>query len=151
MPQHSILWFCNIRAVKKQILIFDMYKLYIPCEASLWTLLHQNRKLSSRISLQNRLFCLCRLPVVIITLLFRASSKFRLIYCFFPVKSWFFIEKVHILRITHFSETTKDRNLIFGMGRDTNVKLCIQHFLSPGLSPTPLGNLYIKMWPKSPP
>ena len=30
----------------------------------------------------------------IITLLFRASSKFRLIYCFFLVKSWFFIEKV---------------------------------------------------------
>ena len=28
----------------------------------------------------------------------------------------FFIEKVHILRITHFSEITKDRNLIFGMG-----------------------------------
>ena len=38
--------------------------MYIPCEASSWTLLHQNRKLSSRISLQNRLFCLCRLPVV---------------------------------------------------------------------------------------
>jgi hypothetical protein len=55
-------------------------------------------------------------------------SKFRLIYCFFLVKSWgFFIEKVHILRITHFSETTKDRNLIFGMGGDANVKLCIQH------------------------
>jgi hypothetical protein len=36
----------------------------------------------------------------IFTLLFRASSKFRLIYCFFLVKSWFFfIEKVHILRI----------------------------------------------------
>ena len=36
----------------------------------------------------------------IITLLFRASSKFRLIYCFFLVKScFFFIEKVHILRI----------------------------------------------------
>jgi hypothetical protein len=31
----------------------------------------------------------------------------------------FFIEKVHILRITHFSETTKDRNLIFGIGGDT--------------------------------
>jgi hypothetical protein len=53
----------------------------------------------------------------------------------------FFIEKVHILRITHFSETTKDRNLIFCMGGDANVKLCIQHFLSPGLSPTPLENL----------
>jgi hypothetical protein len=39
------------------------------------------------------------------------------------------IEKVHILRITHFSETTKDRNLMFGMGGDANVKLCIQHFL----------------------
>jgi hypothetical protein len=46
----------------------------------------------------------------------------------------FFIEKVHILRITHFSEITKDRNLIFGMGGDANAKLCIQHFLSPGLS-----------------
>ena len=69
----------------------------------------------------------------IITLLFRASSKFRLIYCFFLVKSWFFfIEKVHILRITHFSETTKDRNLLFGMGGDANVKLCIQHFFIPG-------------------
>jgi hypothetical protein len=44
-------------AVKKKIWIFDMY---IPCEASSWTLLHQNRKLSSRISLQNQLFCLCR-------------------------------------------------------------------------------------------
>jgi hypothetical protein len=41
------------------------------------------------------------------------------------------MEKVHILRITHFSKTTKDRNLIFGMGGDANVKLCIQHFLSP--------------------
>jgi hypothetical protein len=41
--------------------IFDMY---IPCEASSWTLLHQHRKLSSRISLQNQLFCLCRLPAV---------------------------------------------------------------------------------------
>jgi hypothetical protein len=39
----------------------------------------------------------------------------------------FFIEKVHILRITHFSETTKDRNLIFGMGGDANVKM-IQMF-----------------------
>jgi hypothetical protein len=32
--------------------------------SSSWTLLHQNRKLSSRISLQNQLFCLCRLPAV---------------------------------------------------------------------------------------
>jgi hypothetical protein len=38
--------------------------MYIPCEASSWTLLHQNWKLSSRISLQNQLFCLCRLPAV---------------------------------------------------------------------------------------
>ena len=38
--------------------------MYIPCEASSGTLLHQNRKLSSRISLQNQLFCLCRLPAV---------------------------------------------------------------------------------------
>jgi hypothetical protein len=65
-----------------------------------------------------------------IGIIFRASSKFRLIYCFFLVKYCFFIEKVHILRITHFSETTKDRNLIFGMGGDANVKLCIQHFFS---------------------
>jgi hypothetical protein len=42
---------------------------------------------------------------------------------------FYFIEKVHILRITHFSETTKDRNLIFGMGGDANVKLCIQLFV----------------------
>jgi hypothetical protein len=42
---------------------------------------------------------------------------------------FFLLEKVHILRITHFSETTKDRNFIFGMGGDANVKLCIQHFL----------------------
>jgi hypothetical protein len=42
LPQHSILWFCNIRVVKRQISIFDMY---IPCKASSWTLFHQNRKL----------------------------------------------------------------------------------------------------------
>jgi hypothetical protein len=48
-------------------------------------------------------------------------------------------------RITHFSETTKDRNLVFGMGGDANVKLCIQHFLSPVLSPTLLGNLFKKI------
>jgi hypothetical protein len=52
---------------------------------------------------------------------------------------FFFIEKVHILRNTHFSETTKDRNLIFGMGGDANVKLFIQHFLSPEFSPTRRG------------
>jgi hypothetical protein len=39
------------------------------------------------------------------------------------------------------TETTKDRNLLFGMGGDANVKLCSQHFLSLGLSPTPLRNL----------
>jgi hypothetical protein len=33
---------------------------------------------------------------------------------------FFLIEKVHILRITHFSEITKDRNLIFGLGGDAN-------------------------------
>ena len=44
--------------------------MYIPCEASSWTLLHQNRKLSSRISLQNQLFCLCRLPVVLLSFFF---------------------------------------------------------------------------------
>jgi hypothetical protein len=57
----------------------------------------------------------------------------------------FLIEKVHILRITHLSETTKDRSLIFGMGGDVNVRLSIQYCLSPGLSHTPLGNLYEKM------
>jgi hypothetical protein len=41
----------------------------------------------------------------------------------------------HILRITHFSETTKDRSLIFGMGGDANVKLCIQHFYPRGSAP----------------
>ena len=56
----------------------------------------------------------------------------------------FFIEKVHILRITHFSETTKDRSLIFGMGGDANVKLRMQHSPLPQLSLTPLGNLYKK-------
>ena len=30
----------------------------------------------------------------------------------------------------------------YGMGGDANVKLCIQHLLSLGLSPTPLGNLH---------
>ena len=53
-PQLSILWFCNIRVVKKLISIFHMY---IPCEVSSWTLFHQNRKLSSRISLQNCSAC----------------------------------------------------------------------------------------------
>ena len=38
--------------------------MYIPCEGSSWTLLYQNRKLSSRLSLQNRQFCLCRLQAV---------------------------------------------------------------------------------------
>jgi hypothetical protein len=57
----------------------------------------------------------------------------------------FFIEQVHILRITHFSETTKERNLIFSMGEDASVKLCILHFASTGLSPTLLGNLFKKM------
>jgi hypothetical protein len=44
----------------------------------------------------------------------------------------FYGKSTCILRITHFSETTKDRNLIFGMGGDANVKLCIQHFFIPG-------------------
>jgi hypothetical protein len=43
----------------------------------------------------------------------------------------FYGKSTCILRITHFSETTKDRNLIFGMGGDANVKLCIQHFFYP--------------------
>jgi hypothetical protein len=50
-----------------------------------------------------------------------------------------FIEKVHILGITHFFETTKDRSLIFGMGGDANVKLCIQHFFIPGAQPHLVG------------
>jgi hypothetical protein len=40
------------------------------------------------------------------------------------------------LRITHFSETTKDRNLIFGMGGDANVKL------SSGWGSQPLKNSF---------
>jgi hypothetical protein len=53
----------------------------------------------------------------IITLLFRATSKFRLIYCFFLVKSWvFFIEKVHILRITHFSSHPDHKYIWFRVG-----------------------------------
>jgi hypothetical protein len=47
-------------------LFLTKMQMYIPCEASSWTLLHQNRKLSSRISLQIQLFCLCRLPAVIL-------------------------------------------------------------------------------------
>jgi hypothetical protein len=46
-----------------------------------------------------------------------------------------------ILKICTFS-IKKTINLIFGMGGDANVKLCIQHFLTPGLSPTLLGNLF---------
>jgi hypothetical protein len=39
------------------------------------------------------------------------------------------------LRITHFSETTKDRNLIFGMDGDANVKLFINIYgLGVGIS-----------------
>ena len=49
--------------------------MYIPCEASTWTLLHQNRKLSSRISLQNQLFCLWRLPAVLCWLYFLKCYK----------------------------------------------------------------------------
>ena len=47
------------------------------------------------------------------------------------------------MRITHFSETTKDRNLIFGMGGDANVKLCIQHFI-PGSQPHCAGKSVLK-------
>jgi hypothetical protein len=41
------------------------------------------------------------------------------------------------LRITHFSETTEDINLIFSMGGDANVKLCNQYFFIPGAQPHP--------------
>ena len=52
--------------------------MYIPCEASSWTLLHQNRKLSSRIALQNRLFCLCDYqPCYGIPLFFSFNSNWR--------------------------------------------------------------------------
>jgi hypothetical protein len=54
--------------------------MYIPCEVSSWTLLHQNRKLSSRISLQNRLFCLCRLPAVWFAFLLLEYCKIRECY-----------------------------------------------------------------------
>ena len=47
------------------------------------------------------------------------------------------------MRITHFSEITKDRYLIFGMGGDANVKLCIQHFF-PGAQPHPAGKSVLK-------
>jgi hypothetical protein len=47
------------------------------------------------------------------------------------------------LRITHFSETTKDRNLIFGMGGDANVKLCSISFI-PGAQPHPAGESIFK-------
>ena len=57
--------------------------MYIPCEASSWTLLHQKRKLSSRISLQNQLFCLCRLPAVLLAGKGNTETKlFELLQCF---------------------------------------------------------------------
>jgi hypothetical protein len=65
----------------------------------------------------------------------KSEFEIQINLLFFLVKSWFFIEKVHILRITHFSETTKDRSLIFGMCEDANVKLCIQHFYPRGSAP----------------
>jgi hypothetical protein len=46
-----------------------------------------------------------------------------------------FYRKGTYLRITHFSETIKDRNLIFDMGGDDNVKLCIQYFYPRGSAP----------------
>jgi hypothetical protein len=81
-----LLEYCKIRecyAVANAFTIRNMYSLFLymkhnshkinrptknmtkNVEASSGTLLHQNRKLSSRISLQNQLFCLCRLPAVI--------------------------------------------------------------------------------------
>ena len=56
----------------------------------------------------------------------------------------FFIEKVHILRITHFSETTKDRSLIFGMGGDANVKLRMQHSPLPPPHPPSKKKILVK-------
>jgi hypothetical protein len=40
---------------------------------------------------------LCSIKLLVGSIITLLSSKFRLIYCFFLVKSWFFIEKVHIL------------------------------------------------------
>ena len=64
--------------------------MYKPCEASSWTLLHQNRKLSSRISLQNQLFCLCRLPAVLYTQKFYLFivTSFFCYYLFFFCICW---------------------------------------------------------------
>jgi hypothetical protein len=54
------------------------------------------------------------------------------------------------LRITHFSEITKDRNLIFGMGGDANMKLCIQQFFIPGAQPHPTGESVLKKCDRDP-
>jgi hypothetical protein len=58
-------------------------------------------------------------------------TKIILKICTFSIKKHDFI-----LRLTHFSETTKDRNLIFDMGEDANVKLSIQHFYPRGSAPS---------------
>jgi hypothetical protein len=49
-----------------------------------------------------------------------------------------------------FSETTKDRNLIFGMGRDANVKLGINTFYPRGAA-TPGWGICIKKCDQDPP
>jgi hypothetical protein len=69
-----LLEYCKIRecyAVANAFTIRNMHSLflYMKCNSrkiNRPTILHQNRKLSSRISLQNQLFCLCRLPAVIL-------------------------------------------------------------------------------------
>ena len=71
--------------------------MYIPCEASSWTLLHHNRKLSSRISLQNQLFCLCRLPAVYLYL--ELNQNVTKIPFFWLVTLWYpggDIDKIYI-------------------------------------------------------
>jgi hypothetical protein len=69
----------------------------------------------------------------IITLLFRASSKFRLIYCFFLVKSWFFIEKVHILRIIFITKYCNDPNGVIS----SNVVNCSNILKDPNIVNSP--------------
>jgi hypothetical protein len=54
------------------------------------------------------------------------------------------------LRITHFSETTKDRNLIFDMGGDDNVKLVHSTFFIPGAQPHPAGESVLKKRDRDP-
>ena len=75
--------------------------MYIPCEASSWTLLHQNRKLSSRISLQNQLFCLCRLPAVIVCVFILSIWLWMFRICRFKIKAFLSYLIHHDLKKKH--------------------------------------------------